>query len=116
MRTSLEESFGYTSNDPLQLSMGAQHTPIESIHQRQLAWTAASTNSQLLEMLAMEGSYEPEMLNERAVRVIRRVDNKLRGREFGEEVPVAQQVQRLIEAATSHDNLCVLFTGWCPFW
>ena len=48
--------------------------------------------------------------------MIRRVDNKLRGREFGEEVPVAQQVQRLIEAATSHDNLCVLFTGWCPFW
>ena len=67
-------------------------------------------------MLAVEGSLEPEALNERAVRVIRRVDNKLTGRESGEETTVSQQVQRLIEAASSHQNLCELFVGWCPFW
>ena len=63
-----------------------------------------------------ESTYEPEMLNERAVRVIRRVNNKLTGREFGDELSVSQQVQRLIEAATSHKNLCICFVGWCPFW
>ena len=50
------------------------------------------------------------------MRVIRRVDNKLTGREFGEQLTVAEQVQRLIEAATSHQNLCQCFVGWCPFW
>tara|TARA_B110000046_G_scaffold10906_1_gene10866 strand:- start:18 stop:167 length:150 start_codon:yes stop_codon:yes gene_type:complete len=39
-----------------------------------------------------------EALNERAVRVIRRVENKLTGREFGEEHTTSQQVQRLLEA------------------
>mgnify|MGYP002841614635 CR=1 FL=1 len=61
-------------------------------------------------------SVEPEALNERAVRVIRRVHNKLTGREFGEELTVAQQVQCLIEQATSHQNLCQCFVGWGPFW
>ena len=69
------------------------------------------------ETLAFEASsFEPEALNERAVRVIRRVDNKLSGKEFGEELSVSAQVQRLIEAATSHQNLCQCFVGWCPFW
>ena len=70
------------------------------------------------ELLASEyaGSFEPEALNERAVRVIRRVENKLTGREFGEELSIAPQVQRLIEQATSHLNLCQCYVGWCPFW
>ena len=72
----------------------------------------------LQQLLASEyaGSFEPEALNERAVRVIRRVENKLTGREFGEELSIAQQVQRLIEQATSHLNLCQCYVGWCPFW
>ena len=45
-------------------------------------------------------SHEPEALNERAVRVIRRVHNKLTGREFGDELTVSQQVQRLIVQAS----------------
>ena len=54
-----------------------------------------------------------QALNERAVRVIRRVVNKLTGREFGEELSVAQQVQCLIEQATSHQHLCTAYIGWC---
>jgi len=69
-----------------------------------------------MEALATESSYEPEALNERAVRVIHRVHNKLTGREFGEELTVSQQVQCLIEQATSHQNLCQCFVGWCPYW
>jgi len=29
---------------------------------------------------------------------------------------VSTQVDRLIEQATSHENLCQHFMGWCPFW
>ena len=114
LRASLEESFGYTAGDPLLASVGAQPTPHESIRQRQRSLTANS--SALLDVLAVEGSLEPEALNERAVRVIGSIQNKLSGREFGDELPVSQQVQRLIEAATSHQNLSSLFVGWCAFW
>jgi len=35
-----------------------------------------------------------------------------------EAVPltVGQQVDKLIAAATSHENLCQCYIGWCPFW
>jgi len=33
-----------------------------------------------------------------------------------EEEEVSAQVDRLIAQATSHENLCQHFTGWCPFW
>ena len=29
---------------------------------------------------------------------------------------VEAQVQRLVVAATSHENLCQSYVGWCPFW
>lgn len=29
---------------------------------------------------------------------------------------VAGQVVRLIQQATSHENLCQSYIGWCPFW
>ncbi len=47
------------------------------------------------------------------MKVIRRVDNKLTGREFGEveALSVASQVHRLIEQATSHQNLCQCYIG-----
>ena len=113
LRASLEESFGYNSADPLQMSVPDPHTPHESMRRRSMA----IPGSHLLGIRATgEDPEEPEALNERAVRVIRRVDNKLTGREFGEEHSVSQQVQRLIEAATSHQALCALFVGWCPFW
>ena len=88
-------------------------TPLE--HARQRQWAAQQSSSELLAS-EYDGSFEPEALNERAVRVIRRVENKLTGREFGEELSIAQQVQRLIEQATSHLNLCQCYVGWCPFW
>jgi len=106
LRASLEESFGYSA-DALQLSM-QEHTGTPIEHARQRHWAAQQTS--------LEGPFEPEALNERAVRVIRRVENKLTGREFGEELSIAQQVQRLIEQATSHLNLCQCYVGWCPFW
>ena len=64
-----------------------------------------------------------EALNERALKVIRRVQDKLTGTDFhspeeevGEPLDVQDQVQRLIVQATSSENLCQLFIGWCAFW
>jgi FKBP12-rapamycin complex-associated protein len=33
-----------------------------------------------------------------------------------ETLEVAEQVQRLIQQATSHENLATGYVGWCPFW
>lgn len=65
-----------------------------------------------------EGMAGDEMRNERALAVIRRVEKKLRGRDFGNDLPldVPTQVQKLIDEATSHENLCQCYIGWCPFW
>uniref|UniRef100_A0A452YXJ7 non-specific serine/threonine protein kinase n=2 Tax=Aegilops tauschii subsp. strangulata TaxID=200361 RepID=A0A452YXJ7_AEGTS len=85
-----------------------------------------------------------EVLNERAVAVMARMSHKLTGRDFssgsalsgaggssqhGSEhlasvdarevepgLSVKVQVQKLILQATSHENLCQNYVGWCPFW
>lgn len=64
-----------------------------------------------------------EALNERALKVIQRVQDKLSGTDFpgpdgihGEPLDVSDQVQLLIAQATSSENLCQLFIGWCAFW
>lgn len=66
-----------------------------------------------------------EALNEKALKVIRRVQDKLTGTDFQSDHPiyameqgqrdtldVQDQVQRLIVQATSTENLCQLFIGW----
>lgn len=67
------------------------------------------------------GTDNEEALNEKALKVIRRVQDKLSGTDFnrmGEVNPldVTEQVQRLIAQASSSENLCQLFIGWCAFW
>jgi phosphatidylinositol kinase/protein kinase (PI-3 family) len=67
-----------------------------------------------------DGAAHEEALNEKALKVIRRVQDKLTGTDFpdsdGEPLDVTDQVQRLIVQATSSENLCQLFIGWCSFW
>ena len=40
------------------------------------------------------------------------------GNDFPHEkmINIDRQVQLLIEQATSHENLCQCYIGWCPFW
>jgi len=54
----------------------------------------------------------------RALQIIDRIENKLKGRDFEPNVQLntSNQVNRLIEQATSHTNLSVMYVGWCPFW
>ena len=50
--------------------------------------------------------------------VIKRIKDKLQGCEFEgkAEVAVGEQVDILIQAATSTANLAVMFPGWIPWW
>ena len=57
----------------------------------------------------------------RALEVITRIEAKLSGRDFAkssedEDLAVENQVDRLIKEATSLENLCQLYSGWCPLW
>jgi phosphatidylinositol kinase/protein kinase (PI-3 family) len=69
-----------------------------------------------------EGLAAEEALNEKALKIIRRIQDKLNGTDFedraenGESLDVIDQVQRLTVQATSVENLSQLFIGWCAFW
>ncbi|XP_063292058.1 serine/threonine-protein kinase mTOR [Pelobates fuscus] len=65
-----------------------------------------------------DGLVQPEALNKKAIQIINRVRDKLTGRDFNHEetLDVSTQVELLIKQATSHENLCQCYIGWCPFW
>ena len=83
----------------------------------------------------MGASVKSERLTESAENAIRRVEAKLHGRDFTgimsknsfksskEEdnkssmpMAVTDQIDFLIEQATSLENLSEAYIGWCPFW
>jgi len=65
----------------------------------------------------LEAGTSDIMLNARALEVTDRVRNKLTGKDFdGEVLGVSSQVHRLILEATSYENLCQCYIGWCPYW
>lgn len=59
-----------------------------------------------------------EIQNARALQVLARVKEKLTGRDFkpDRELNVEEQVAKLIGQATSVENLCQHYIGWCSFW
>jgi len=59
-----------------------------------------------------------EILNQRALEVVERIKRKLSGKDFkeNESLNVVEQVNQLIRQATSHENICQAYIGWCPFW
>ncbi|CAH0563403.1 unnamed protein product [Brassicogethes aeneus] len=61
---------------------------------------------------------QPEAVNKKAVVIINRVRDKLTGQDFNTEksLTVSKQVDLLIQQATSNENLCQCYIGWCPFW
>ncbi|GMK56480.1 hypothetical protein CspeluHIS016_0303200 [Cutaneotrichosporon spelunceum] len=60
----------------------------------------------------------PEVMNDKALQVVERVRRKLTGRDFKPTVTldIKEQVEELVSQATSVENLCVAFVGWCSFW
>ena len=84
----------------------------------------AYTREQVLDALGVQGTDPSEALNDRAVQVMKRISDKLTGRDglpaqdggYVESDSVKRQVRRLIKQATSHENLCQSYIGWCPWW
>jgi FKBP12-rapamycin complex-associated protein len=64
---------------------------------------------------------DADTLNARALEVITRIQAKLTGRDFvsnddDDDLKVDEQVYELIKEATSEENLCQLYIGWCALW
>ncbi|TPX74745.1 adenosylmethionine---8-amino-7-oxononanoate transaminase [Chytriomyces confervae] len=61
--------------------------------------------------------FKPEALNERAVSIVQRVEDKLSGADFKTHLPLdpPSQVNKLILQATSTENLCQCYFGWLGF-
>lgn len=61
-----------------------------------------------------------ETTSSRALEILKRVTDKLHGKDFTEHdttvLDIPSQVQRLIEAARAPENLSQCYIGWCPFW
>ncbi|XP_074653906.1 serine/threonine-protein kinase mTOR-like [Tubulanus polymorphus] len=79
---------------------------------------SVDTNSSDKSASYEDGSSQPEALNKKAIAIVNRVRHKLTGRDFvtDEPIDVATQVDLLIKQATSNENLCQCYIGWCPFW
>jgi len=59
-----------------------------------------------------------EETNRKAIQVLNRVRDKLTGKDFNNSTPIDEltQVDLLIKQATSSENLCQCFIGWCAWW
>ena len=77
-----------------------------------------SVERQLYSRFTEREQVESEDLNKIAKIVLGRINDKLKGTDFGrlESLDYKQQVEKLIRQATSHENLCQSYLGWCPFW
>ncbi|CAG9812455.1 unnamed protein product [Phaedon cochleariae] len=91
-------------------STSQEHDLIESL-------SMTINKKSLLADIVSEGS-QPEAVNKKAVTIINRVRDKLTGHDFNveEQVTIEKQVELLIQQATSNENLCQCYIGWCPFW
>ncbi|KAJ1882095.1 phosphatidylinositol kinase- protein kinase tor1 [Coemansia sp. RSA 486] len=56
--------------------------------------------------------------NPKAKSIFKRIHSKLVGTDFDPNVPLSavDQVEKLIQQATSPDNLAVMYAGWMPIW
>lgn len=70
------------------------------------------------EAMRIEMQQKIEIRNARAALVLKRITNKLTGNDFRrfQDLNVEEQVDKLIQQATSVENLCQHYIGWCSFW
>ncbi|KAJ2366975.1 phosphatidylinositol kinase- protein kinase tor1 [Coemansia sp. RSA 2610] len=56
--------------------------------------------------------------NPKARAIVKRIHDKLIGTDFNpnEQLAVPEQIEKLIQQATSSENLAVLYVGWVPLW
>ncbi|GAV00928.1 TOR [Ramazzottius varieornatus] len=104
---SLASSFmGGESEDPLSFKYEPSPVPASSLRYHSSDHASADGDA-----------VQPDAVNKKAVAILNRVRDKLAGKDFTKEpVDVKTQVNMLIGNATSHENLCQCYIGWCPFW
>lgn len=70
------------------------------------------------EAARMNKHYDLEVRNARALLVLKRITDKLTGNDIRRcnDLAVPAQVDKLILQATSVENLCQHYIGWCAFW
>jgi FKBP12-rapamycin complex-associated protein len=70
------------------------------------------------EAAAMAVRYKVSVRDARAACVLKRINDKLTGNDFKrfKNLDVTTQVDKLIQQATSVENLCQHYIGWCSFW
>lgn len=81
-------------------------------------WRLVSDSMQNADDDGLENPPRVAFENEKAVELVNRVQAKLTGRDFDKTktLAVPDQVQKLIAQATSNENLCQCYIGWCAFW
>ena len=72
----------------------------------------------ILMLLEESDEIENEEINKIAKLVLERIKDKLSGTDFNKNIVYDYQiqVQKLINQATSNQNLAQCYIGWCPFW
>jgi len=97
----------------MSLSRMEDNVPSRSVRERHLKRTYADAAE-----AEQTDTVIPEQLNMKALSVIRRISDKLSGNDFKneEKSSVPEQVNRLIQQATSHSNLSQLYVGWSGVW
>lgn len=70
------------------------------------------------EASVMASRYKAAVRDARAACVLKRINDKLTGNDFKryKALDVPTQVDKLIQQATSVENLCQHYIGWCSFW
>ena len=70
------------------------------------------------EVQRVENEHKNAIRNARAMLVLKRITDKLTGNDIRRfnDLDVPEQVDKLIQQATSVENLCQHYIGWCPFW
>ncbi|EEB07941.2 phosphatidylinositol kinase Tor1 [Schizosaccharomyces japonicus yFS275] len=89
-----------------------------SIEEKGRSWGRRLRSSMFTSAEDAEQDVDNEGLNQRSLQVLKRVSNKLTGRDFDlhQKLTVKDQVAKLIQQATDHENLCQCYVGWCSFW
>ena len=77
-----------------------------------------SDERQLFNQYEENDEIDLEELNRIAKFVLDRIQDKLSGTDFNPDIvyDVKSQVDKLIQQATSNENLAQSYLGWCPFW
>ncbi|OWB72318.1 hypothetical protein B5S31_g2025 [[Candida] boidinii] len=70
------------------------------------------------EAAKMESQHKADVRNARADYVLKRITDKLTGNDISrfQGLDTPTQVDKLIQQATSVENLCQHYIGWCSFW